>query len=87
MKNIEQLTLIFMNTFDLTIKHRQRIEDDAIALSDQLAERGFVGKFNGPDIINNSSIIGQGFPDWTARVNRLATLPQLVGAKILPARG
>ncbi len=58
MKNIEQLTLIFMNTFDLTIKHRQRIEDDAIALSDQLAERGFVGKFNGPDIINNSSIIG-----------------------------
>ena len=59
MKNIEQLTLIFMNTFDLTIKHRQRIEDDAIALSDQLAERGFVGKFNGPDIINNSSIIGR----------------------------
>ena len=60
-KNIEQLTLIFMNTFDLTIKHRQRIEGDAIALSDQLAERGFVGKFNGPDIINNSSIIGQAF--------------------------
>ena len=60
-QNIEQLALVFMNTFDLTVKHRQRIQRDAVALSHQLAECGFIGKFYGPDTLNHGWLAGQIF--------------------------